>query len=132
MSDYLSATVNAGNLEALRDTLICILKVVFSDETDMEFLCGRAPHLNELMPFVVVFGYRKVIDVLIAGKLENLNGEFLLMHLQWKCVDAWYVRAMEHVFRLDIAEVCHFTAQAVRQRMLRAEYDAVRLDSVAL
>ena len=114
--------------EALADTLVGILQVILSDESDVYFLCSVLAALEEGTPGTE--------SRFLADGLTNLaqdgRVEALVLHVHRHLIDAGQVFALDDAVEIDVTESSHLFANLVRQMLLSAEHEDVGLDTDAL
>ena len=84
--------VGAGMREALADTLVGILQVVFSYETDVYHLCSLVSAVEESSPRTQC----RLLADRLAHLAENGGVEALVLHVDRHLVDARKVFALDH------------------------------------
>ena len=125
---YFSVIVDTGLLECLDDRLVSVLQIVFTDETDVQLLCGVGATVEERTP-------RTETGRFAHGQsqfLEDHAVDTLVLHANRYLVNRGHVGALEHCVGANVAEVGHFLTKTGRKRVFGAKNEDVGLDSFAL
>ena len=107
MPSSISPTFSRGLLECLDDRLVSVLQIVFTDETDVQLLCGVGATVEERTP-------RAETGRFAHGQsqfLEDHAVDTLILHANRYLVNRGHVGALEHCVGANVAEVGHFLAK---------------------
>ena len=124
----LQVVVGAGLGECFQNALIGILKVIFSDQTDVHFFRGFVATVEEGAPGTES---RSFSDGHVKFA-ENRGVESLLLHSQGHFIDGRHVQALHNGIGGDVAEVGNLSAKSGVQIVFGAKHQDVRLNTNAL
>ena len=92
--------IYASQIKTLADALICILQVVFPDQSDMYLVLGIALLGKEVVPG---FHGRCLTD-----RDSNLSHDgsiqSLVLHVYRYLIDAWHILALYHTFKVNVTK----------------------------
>ena len=101
--------IGGGMTKTLIDALVSILKVVFSDESDVYLFRGFAAEFQEMIPG----NHPRCLPDGNTHLSQNGGIETLSLHVEGHFVDAGQVFALNDTFQIDIAETSHFLSEVV-------------------
>ena len=120
--------VGAGVRKTFSNTLVGILKVVFTNETDVDNFCSLFATLEEFFPWTKCRSWANRF----TGLTKNGYVKTLILHVYWYFVDARKVLALNDTVEINVTECCDFLANAIAKVLLCAENQNVRLDTDTL
>ena len=129
----LDAVLGRGQQQALRDRLVGVLVLdVLADERDRDLPLGVLETAQEVDPVLQVGRRVHVQRRVEAEALEDHLVQLLLAQQQRDLVDRLGVERLDHRLGADVAEQADLAAHVLRQRVLGARHQHVRLEAVAL
>ena len=114
--------------QRFEDTLVSVLQVVFTYQSDVDNFCSLVATLQERTPWTQS---RSFSDWHIHLAQNDLV-QFLSLHAERNFVDRRHIQALDYRVFVYITEVSHFLAQAYVQIVFGTQYQNVRLDTQAL
>ena len=120
--------VYSGLCETFADTLVCVLQIVFSDQSYAYLFCGVVAPFEEVAPrtecrhiayFHLQFAHYGCVESLFL----HVHGYFIYRR---------QVFALYHAVHVDVAERSHFFQYVVIEMFFCTQYQHVRLYSHAL
>ena len=128
MHFYLHIVVDTGQVQTLANTLVSILQVVFSYQSDVYLVGGTALLVKEVAPGL----HGRCLAYGDTNRTHNGSVKSLVLHVHRHLVNAGQVLALHHALQVHVAERCHLHAHAVVQVALGAQYQYVGLNTHTL
>ena len=128
VSLYLIVIIGSGMSQRFQNTLISILQIIFTYQSDVDNFCSLVATLQERTPWTQS---RSFSDWHIHLAQNNLV-QLLSLHAEWHFVDRRHIQTLDYSVFVYITEVGHFLTQTGVQFVLGAQYQDIRLDTQAL
>ena len=128
MHFYLHIVVDTSQIQALANTLVSILQVVFTYQTDMYLLLGITLLVEEVVPGL----HRRCLAHGDTNLTHDGCVKSLVLHVHGHLVNAGQVLALHHALQIHVAERCHLHAHAVVKMALGAQYQDIGLNTHTL
>ena len=117
--------IYTGKVQTLPDTLVRILQVVFSNQSDVHFLRGMTLFVEKRMPCV----HGRCLSYGDMHLAQNSGIETLTLHADGHLVDAGHILTLYDTFQINIAERGYLHAQGVVEVLLGAQDEDIGLDT---
>ena len=125
---YLHIVVDTSQIQALANTLVSILQVVFSYQSDVYLVGGMALLVKEIAPGL----HGRCLAYGDTNLTHNGCVQSLVLHVHGHLVNAGQVLALHHALQIHVAERCHLHAHAVVKMALGAQYQDIGLNTHTL
>ena len=128
MQSHFHIIIYTCQVQALPNTLIRILQVVFTHQSDVHLTGGTVLLVEEVMPrFHSRSLTHRNTNLPHDGSIKSLS-----LHTDRHLIDAGHILALHHTFQIDITERGYLHAQRVIQMALGAQHQNVGLDTHSL